>query len=178
MVIQSLEDWMVRGYAESSIKKMAVFLDDTAIYRDFPKTKLSISNKNTGCKGGARQICGEFVPCIDISIPYITEYTLTGFHEYDHIYEDTEIGSIESPITWRHVLTAVMCHEMAHAVVMMHELNKQNGKMLIPETYHSYSVDFIRSTCDSEKKNHGAHWQFTYRQLRNEFVNHKPKNFW
>jgi hypothetical protein len=177
MVVRSVSDWMVRGYAQSSIRRMAIFLDDNAIYRDFPKTKLSITNNETGCKGGARQINGLFVPCIDISVPYVTEYTLTGFHEYDHIYEDPEIGSIEFPTTWRHTLAAVICHEMAHAVVMMHELTKTD-KIVIPETYHSYSVDFIRTSCANERKSHGTHWQYTYRQLRNEFVNHKPKNYW
>jgi hypothetical protein len=179
MGVQSLADWIVRGYAKSSIKQMAVFIDETAIYRDFPVTKLSVTTKNSGCKGGVRRINDEYIPCVDISIPYITEYTLTGFHEYDHIYKDVEIGSIEHPISWKHVMAVVLCHEMAHAVVNMHECTKKHGgAVTIPETYHSYSVDFIRSSFATERKHHGVQWQYTYRQLRNEFVNHKPDNFW
>jgi len=161
----------LREYAQVIVNNMITFVDDTSIYKNFPELLLTIVEKDTGCFGGVRQEDTQFVPCIELSIPYITAYTLGGFPEYKHIEDDPEIGSVV-PVSWEHTVAVVLSHEMAHAVVAMHELTKRFG-LYVPRTYQAYSVGMIPSEYASQKKYHGRHWQFVYRELRNNFANGK-----
>ena len=170
-------DTILALYITHLVKGMRGYVHDTQIYRDFPTTKIRIHSDMTGCQGGIKTVCGVVVPYMEISTPYITDYTLTGFVEYTHICNDEEIGSIPKPCSWRHTVAAVICHEFAHSIDMMHENYKVHGHT-IPEMFNTWSVDLIEESYSIQKQYHGARWQFVYRTLRNEFVNRKPKEFW
>ncbi len=164
---------VMRSYAQAAVKGMIDFVDNSSIYKNFPEVSIDVTEQNTGCFGGVRQEGDKFIPCIILSIPYITSYTAAGFPEYNHIEDDPEIGSI-MPVSWEHTVAIVLSHELAHAVINMHELTKRFG-LFVPRTYRSYSVDMIPEEYKCQKKAHGRHWQFVYRELRNKFAN--VKNF-
>lgn len=159
----------MRLFAQNTVQNMIDFVDETSIYKNFPKVKLTITEERTGCFGGVEELGEKFTPSIVLSKPYITEYLIGGFIEYKHIENDPEIGTV-LPVSWEHAVVLVLSHEMAHAVINMHELTKRHG-LYVPRTYHAYSVHMIPEQYASQKKAHGKHWQFVYRALRNKFAN-------
>jgi hypothetical protein len=167
----------MKEFATETINNMRGYLNETAIYRSFPDVILNVTDKNEGCLGGVKKVRKRYEPYIQISVLYITDYTICGYYEYAHIEADEEIGSIEHPVTWKHSLQVVLCHEMAHAVVMMHNIYKKL-KVPVPVTYHAYSPDLIPSDYERERKYHGIQWQYVYRELRNEYVNKKLDDYW
>lgn len=162
--------WIMRDFAQNTVKCMTEFVDDTSIYKNFPEIELTITEENTGCFGGVKIEGDHYIPCVELSIPYITGYTLDGFPEYPHIENDPEIGTVDVPISWQHTVTIVLSHEMAHAITLMHTLTKRHG-LFVPRTYHAYSVDMIPQEYAIQKKLHGKNWQYVYRELRNKFAN-------
>ncbi len=69
--------------------------------------------------------------------------------EYSRFYTDSEIGGFISDDAELHLL-AVIAHEVAHSIA---QWNSRQDKVRI--------------------KPHGSEWRVLYRQLRNQFVNHK-----
>lgn len=163
-------------FATTTITDMREFLNKTAIYRSFPDVILNVEETGS-CLGGVKKVRKRYEPYVQISVLYITDYTICGYYEYAHIEADEEIGSIEHPETWKHSLQVVLCHEMAHAVVMMHNIYKKLA-VPVPITYQAYSSDLIPSEYEIQRKYHGPQWQYVYRALRNEYVNKKLADYW
>lgn len=177
MPLSSVTQMVLASYIQQTVKGIREYVNETSIYPDFPSMKIRITGERTGCQGGTKMIDNIVVPYMEISLPYITEYTLSGFVEYQHISNDAEIGSIDHPCSWKHTMCVVICHEMSHVIDMMHIHYKVATKK-VPRTFHSLSVELIGKEYENQKKYHGRRWQYVYRHLRNQFVNGKPDSFW
>lgn len=170
----TINKWMIRNFSLYALDHMKTFIHETALYRNFPQVILKVTDKEIGCCGGIKTYYDYTYPYVQVCIPHINEYTMTGFYEYYH--DDPEIGSIANPISWKHIVETVLCHELAHAVVISHRTLK-NEELVVPETYHSYSTDMISETLGCQKQFHGKQWQYVYRSLRNQFVNNSLDKF-
>ncbi len=176
MMVPKPDGQIVQIFANEAVTRMTVFVDETSLYKNFPKTHITLTDELTGCRGGVGRSGTKLVPLIELCLPHITDYTLGGFQEYKHIEDDAEIGTVDRPVSWKHVVMVILCHELAHAVVNMHDITKRHG-LYVPKTYHAYSIDLIETQYAKQKRLHGRKWQYTYRQLRNEFVNNKLSTF-
>lgn len=78
--------------------------------------KFDFSKHRTRSKGGIGQLNGIWVPFINIAMyNYIQPSSIYRFYEYKSYDEDKVIGGFYSNNN-EHRLTAVICHEMAHAI--------------------------------------------------------------
>lgn len=80
------------------------------------ESKFDFSSRRTTSKGGVSKIDGVWVPFINIAMhSYVYPTNVYRFYEYKSYDEDKVIGGFYSD-NMEHRVTAVICHEMAHAI--------------------------------------------------------------
>lgn len=124
------------------------------------KLTLDFSQRRTTSWGGIKK--GS--PFINLVLKRYVAYTSPecsdmkmSFDEYSNFNTDPVIGSISG--TWQTCLTALIAHEVAHAVQYFSRLDS------------SIKLPFTVKKDSKEEKGHGVLWKAIYSDLRIQFVN-------
>lgn len=152
----------VNTFALAVAAKMETYVQTQYNVPDFKlKVILSYGERRRISRGGSRGgkpyiniVCKRFAASLDAG-------ELTDFHEYNHISNDPVIGNLKG-VSWETALTALIAHEVAHAVQFF-PLTKRSAMDML-------GVDSLDGR-NSILEKHNWFWQRIYADLRTKFVN-------
>jgi hypothetical protein len=150
----SQAELIVKSFAEQTIAKIVEYVRTTYSPKFELETTLSFSDSRNRSWGGSRR--GR--PFISLSLcHYLPMSDSHTFNEYKSFAASNVIGTVTG--TWQKCLTALIAHEIGHAV--QHAVTSQNVREALA----------IGPNDHADFKSHSDVWQRIYTDLRNKFVN-------
>ena len=158
----------IQAWSAAKTSEVADFIVkkfDLPKFKEELHTNFSISQGRRRNWGGIKFKHGNAIPKMSLSL--FNRHLTTTFNEYASFAHLPEIGTVKG--TTREVVTALICHELAHAVDYYarnsYYANLDNVEKV---AYAEYTP---RSTRMKASGGHGDRWQAIYAILRRQFVN-------
>jgi hypothetical protein len=164
-MVERIKRKIIRDFANEEINRQVKFCQETFdLPQDWlPCVALNFSSKTKASEAG-RNV--ERKPYVILELLRF-QFPVMGHLEYPEYAKNMFIGSFKSQ-DWKLVLTALISHELSHAVQFTLAYNETSLRDTTSPTAAFLGLGVF---LDTQAEVHGKFFQSIYRKLRKEFVN-------